>query len=101
MAWSFTSIKGDDPLPVSLPTATGAIVLAIPTLAVATVTSLTQRYLDRTQRIDAVNGAISSEANLNYLVGPYVHILVGKSDPSVETLIGMFKEIGVETITLG
>lgn len=105
LAWSFTSVeKGDDPLKFLSTATTAAIILAIPTLAVATVTTIsqkqTERYLARARQIDAVNGAIENgEADLNYLVGPCVHILVGKSDPSVETLTKMFHEVGIEVIT--
>ncbi len=105
IAWSFAGVeKGADPLAALSTASTAAIVLAVPTLAVATVTSLNQKHteqlINRVNRVNAARNAIEAgEANLNYLVGPNVHILVGKSDPSAETLIKIFHDIGIEVIT--
>lgn len=105
IAWSFTGVeKGTDPLAALSTASTAAIVLAIPTLAVSTVTKITERrtavLIDRANRVNAAHNALEAgEANLNYLVGPNVHILVGKSDPSAETLIKMFHDVGIEVIT--
>jgi hypothetical protein len=99
-----TGVSQVDFLSVVSALAATTVYVGVPALAVNAVSEFVQSRtlsaLDKSNlERDARNEIRDGEANLSYFVGPNVHIEVGKSDPSVETLIKKFKKYGITAIT--